>query len=174
VKSPRGILIVLAVVVGVLLLAAPALAATELNPYEKQLVALVNKQRAKRDLPRLRLNAKLLNAARGHSTEMSELKYFAHKSADGEAWSKRVIRYGYVRDGYSYWKAGENLYYGANLYSSPVACVSAWMKSKAHRRVILTRAFRNIGVGAVMTDTGYGDIDGTVWFFTMDVGRRIR
>ena len=47
------------------------------------------------------------------------------------------------------------------------------MKSPAHRAVILTRAFRDIGVGAVKTTDGYGSIDGTVWFFTLDLGRRI-
>ena len=47
------------------------------------------------------------------------------------------------------------------------------MKSKAHRAVILTKAFRDLGVGAVKTDDGYGNVDGPVWFFTLDLGRRI-
>jgi uncharacterized protein YkwD len=173
-KAPKGILIVLVVVLGTLLLAAPALANIKLNHYEKQLVSLVNKQRAKRGLAALQVNRKLVTAARGHSTEMGEVKYFDHPSASGETWSSRVMRYGYTRTGYDYWKAGENIYYGAQLYSSPVACVDAWMKSKAHRTVLLTKVFRDVGVGAVKTDTGYGDVDGTVWFFTMDVGRRIQ
>lgn len=173
-KTPKGILIVLAVVIGTLLLAAPALAATQLNQYEKQLVTLVNKERAKRGLAPLRVNGKLVEAARGHSAEMGGLKYFDHDSSDGESWSSRVVRYGYARQGYAYWKAGENIYYGAQLWSSPVACVGAWMKSRAHRTVLLTKVFRDIGVGAVKTDSGYGSIDGPVWFFTMDVGRRIQ
>ena len=44
---------------------------------------------------------------------------------------------------------------------------------EAHRAVILTRVFRHIGLGAVKTDTGYGSIDGAVWFFTLDAGRRV-
>jgi len=174
VRPPKSILIVLAVVICSLFSAAPALATVQLNSYEKQVVSLVNKQRAKRGLAKLRVNARLVSAARGHSTEMGEVKYFAHNSANGESWSRRVIRYGYKRSGYSYWKAGENIYWGSSLYSSPVACVNAWMHSKAHRTVILTKRFRDIGVGAVKTCTGYRGIDGTVWFFTMDVGRRIR
>jgi uncharacterized protein YkwD len=171
-KSPKGILLVLAILVGTLLLAAPALATTQLNNYEKQLINLVNKERAKRGLAQLRVNGKLVEASRSHSTEMGEAKYFDHSSADGEKWSSRVVRYGYKREGYDYWKAGENIYYGANIYSSPVACVDAWMKSKAHKAVLLTKVFRDVGVGAVKTDTGYGDIDGVVWFFTLDLGRR--
>ena len=173
-KSPKGILIVLIVVACSLLLAAPALATTQLNKYEKQVVTLINKERTKRGLAQLRVNAKLTESARGHSAEMGELKYFAHTSPGGENWSSRVVRYGYKRQGYDYWKAGENIYCGAMLYSSPVACVDAWMSSRSHRNVILTKVFRDLGVGAVKTETGYGDMDGTVWFFTMDIGRRIR
>ncbi len=92
---------------------------------------------------------------------------------DGETWSSRIVRYGYTRQGCSYWKAGENIYYGAGLYSSPCLVVRAWMASPAHRAVILTKVFRDIGVGAVKTDDGYGNIDGVVWFFTLDLGRRV-
>jgi uncharacterized protein YkwD len=172
-KSPKGILLVLAIVVATFLLAAPAaLASTQLNSYEKQLVTLINKERAKHGLPQLRVNAKLVDSARGHSAEMGEAKYFNHDSVSGESWSSRIVRYGYSRQGYSYWKAGENLYWGANIYSSPVLCLQAWMKSSQHRAVVLTKVFRDIGVGAVKTDSGYGDVDGTVWFFTLDLGRR--
>jgi uncharacterized protein YkwD len=173
VKTPRAIVIIFVTAVCTLFLAAPALAAVSLNNYEKQLVSVVNKQRAKHSLAQLRVNAKLVDAARGHSTDMAEQKFFAHNSPSGETWSSRIIRYGYTREGYSYWKVGENIYYGAGLYSSPYVAIKAWMASKAHRAVILTKVFRNIGVGAVKTDDGYGDIDGTVWFFTLDLGRRI-
>jgi len=55
---------------------------------------------------------------------------------------------------------------GAGLFSSPVLIVDKWMKSSMHRAVILTQSFRDLGVGAVS--------DGTVWFFTLDLGRRVR
>ena len=172
-KTPRGTIILFVVIVCALFLAAPALAATSLNDYEKQIVAAVNKQRAKYDLCQLRVNARLIEAARAHSADMGGRKYFDHDSPSGETWSSRIIRYGYSREGASYWKAGENIYYGAGLYSSPCLVVKAWMGSRAHRAVILTKVFRDIGVGAVKSDGGYGNIDGTVWFFTLDVGRRI-
>ena len=173
-KKPTGIVVVLLVLACSLFLAAPVLAATSLNSYEKQVVALVNKQRAKRGLVALRVNVKLVDAARAHSTEMGEHQYFSHASASGGAWSSRIIRYGYTREGYSYWKAGENIYYGAGLYSSPYLVVKAWMGSPGHRAVILTKTFRDIGMGAVKCDRGYSGVDGTVWFFTLDLGRRIR
>jgi uncharacterized protein YkwD len=174
VKSPKGILIVLAVVVCSFFLAAPALASTQLNGYEKQLVSLINKERAKHGLCALRVNVKLVNSARGHSTEMGQLKYFSHESQipQGESWSSRIVRYGYGRQGYHHWKAGENIYWGAQLYSSPVICVDSWMDSPAHRAVILTKGFRDLGVGAYKTDSGFGGVDGVVWVFTMDAGLR--
>ena len=169
----RPIVVILIAVVCSLALAAPALASTSLNSYEKQILALVNKQRAKHHLARLWVNTKLVNSARAHSTEMGEKKYFSHDSPTGEKWSARIVRHGYTKTGFSYWKAGENIYYGSGLYSSPIAVVKAWMASKAHRAVILTKVFRNIGIGAVKTDTGYDSCEGTVWFFTLDLGRRI-
>lgn len=173
-KSPKGILIVLAVVICSFFLAAPALASTQLNPYEKQLVSLINKERTKRGLSALRVNARLVDASRSHSAEMAQLNYFGHDSQNpqGESWSSRIVRYGYGRQGYGYWKAGENIYWGAQLYSSPVICVDSWMHSPEHRAVILTRTFRDLGVGAYKTDAGYQSVDGVVWVFTMDVGRR--
>ena len=189
-KSPKGILIVLAVVVGTLLLAAPALASIQLNNYEKQLVTLINKERAKRSLAQLRVNGKLITSSRAHSAEMGELDYFGHDSQNpqGESWSSRIVRYGYSRQGYSYWKAGENIFWGAGLYSSPYVVmygddmkaggkdkqVYGWMDSAAHRAVILTKNFRDIGVGAYKTEAGYQGVDGAVWVFTMDVGRRVQ
>ena len=174
-KTRAGIIIMLITMVCTLSLAAPALASTSLNTYEKQLLAQVNKQRAKYGLAQLRLNGNLVAAARAHSTDMGARKYFEHDSPapQSEAWSARIIRCGYTNQGYHYWRAGENIYYGAGICSSPVAVVDAWMKSKAHRAVILTKIFRDIGVGAVKMDDGYGAIDGTVWFFTLDLGRRI-
>ena len=171
-KTRIGIVIVLIAIVALLLWTAPVLAASQLNPYEQQLLSLVNKQRDRNGLAALRLNTKLVDSARAHSADMGEQKYFSHDSPNGETWSSRIVRYGYTPEGYSVWKAGENIYYGGGLYSSPVAVMQAWMKSAAHRQVILTKTFRDIGVGAVMTNDGYGKCQGTVWFFTLDLGRR--
>ena len=46
------------------------------------------------------------------------------------------------------------------------------MKSPMHRAVILTRAFRDIGLGAAMAADGFRKCTGAVWFFTLDLGRR--
>jgi uncharacterized protein YkwD len=174
-KTRTGIVILLIAMVCTLSLAAPAVASITLNNYEKQLITQVNKQRAKYGLSQLRLNGRLVSSARVHSADMGVRKYFAHDAPapNAEEWAARIIRCGYTKKGYSYWKAGENIYYGSGIWSSPVAVVDGWMKSRTHRAVILTRVFRDIGVGAVKTEDGYGNLDGSVWFFTLDLGRRI-
>jgi uncharacterized protein YkwD len=146
----------------------------QLTKAEQTLFDLVNKQRTKHGLAKLRVGTRLTNAARAHSREMGEAQYFAHDSASGETFARRLIRFGYVRTGYRFWKAGEDIYYGSGLYSSPVCVIDAWMKSPAHRAVILTQCFRDIGVGVYVAQQGYRGITCPVTFFTIDLGRRIR
>jgi uncharacterized protein YkwD len=174
-RTRCGIAIVLVALTALLFasLPAPATARVSLNSYEKQLVKLINHERAKRHLAKLRVNDKLVDAARSHSADMGEKQYFEHDSPGGETWSERIVRHGYTREGYATWKAGENIAWGAGLYSSPVAIVDQWMKSSMHRAVILTKDFRDLGMGAVSCD-GYGSVDGMVWFFTLDLGRRTK
>ncbi len=150
-----------------------AASALTLNKYEAQILKLVNAERAKRDLAPVGINGKLTKAARAHSAEMAAKRYFAHNSANGERWSSRLIRFGYTPSGCRYWKVGENIFWGGGLAASPVNVVDRWMASTAHRQVILTRAFRGAGIGAVRCDAGYGSCNGPVWFFTLDLGRRI-
>ena len=174
-KTRCGIVILLVALAALLFASLPAAApaGVSLNSYEQQLVKCINKERTARHLAKLRLNTRLVDSARAHSAEMGELKYFDHDSPTGESWSERIVRHGYTRDGYKSWKAGENIAWGAGLYSSPVAIVDAWMASSAHRDVVLTKDFRDVGVGAVSCD-GYGSVDGMVWFFTLDLGRRVK
>lgn len=150
--------------------AAPALT---LNKYETQILKLVNAERTKRGLAPVGINEKLTRAARSHSAEMGARQYFSHNSANGERFSSRIIRFGYTPYRCRYWKVGENIFWGSGLVASPVNVVDRWMSSPAHRGVILTSTFRSAGIGAVRCASGYSSCDGTVWFFTLDLGRRI-
>jgi len=172
----RRIMFALLVALAVLVLAAsaaPAFAGTQLNPYERQLVKCVNQERAKKDLPKLKVHSALVASARAHSADMGTQKYFQHDSLDGSSFADRIIAAGYDREDYRSWKAGENIAWGSGLFSSPVFIVSQWMGSPAHRAVILSKSLKEIGVGAVSTE-GYGSVEGTVWFFTMDLGARAK
>ena len=174
-KTRCGIVILLVALAALLFASLPAAASAgvSLSSYETQLFKQINKERSAHHLAKLRVNAKLVDAARAHSADMGEEQYFEHDSPSGETWSQRIVRHGYQREGFKSWKTGENIAWGANLYSSPVAIVDQWMKSPMHRAVILTKDFRDLGVGAVSCD-GFRGVDGEVWFFTLDLGRRAR
>src|SRR5947209_19609196 len=87
---------------GLLLLAVAAalLAATSQAPprthtarstsRESGVLADINVFRSAHDLPRLRLSSALGAAAREHSQQMAADGYFAHTSADGSAFWKRI------------------------------------------------------------------------------------
>jgi uncharacterized protein YkwD len=176
-KKRTAAIIAFAMLAALLVVSVPEVASASspsLNCYEKQVVNLVNQERTKRGLARLRVNAKLVNAARTHSTDMGDNQYFGHDSPTGESWSARIVNHGYRRVGYRVWKAGENIFWGAGLFSSPVMAVDQWMDSPAHRQVILTKDFRDLGIGAVEHEGGFGQCCGTVWFFTLDLGRRAK
>jgi uncharacterized protein YkwD len=148
--------------------AAPAQALTLTKP-EKKVLALVNHVRVAHGLHKLKMVATLERASRAHSREMVKLGYFGHSSASGEAFGARLIRFGYTTAGCTRWTVGEDIACGYSSGGSPKAIFKAWMKSRAHRAVILTKRFRNIGVGRA-TGTFKG-IPGVV-FFTLDCGVR--
>lgn len=171
---------IVAVIVGTLAtlllgVAGPAQAArVTLNDYEQLTLRLINQERAKRSLPLLSLNAKLTAAARAHSADMGERQYFAHTSPSGRTFRERIVKSSYTLDGYRAWRLGENLAWGAGLSAYPSEMVRRWMASARHRKVLLTRAFRAVGIGAVLWQDGYGDVENPVWFYTLDLGRRYR
>jgi uncharacterized protein YkwD len=142
----------------------------QLTKDEQLLVTLINQQRAKAGLKPVTVHTKLVAAARGHAVEMATKKYFRHDSYNGEHFDARIMRYGYSMSGYTYWRAGEDIYWGASLFSSPVAAVNAWMASSLHRAVILGANFRDIGVGTGFCSSFGGQSN--VTFYTLDMGRR--
>ena len=152
-----------------LLVVAPAASAITLTKPEKQLLTLINKARAKRGIPALKVNAKLQRAARAHSSQMIAKDYFSHNSANGEAFSKRLIRFGYTQTGCTSWKAGENIAYGAGLLGTPQAIMKAWMKSKGHKALILNRGLKECGIGRAAGE--FKTVEGT-YMFTLDCGKR--
>lgn len=111
-------------------------------------LCLLNRARAQHRLPPLRLNGKLSRAARAHSRDMVRRRYFAHESIDGRSFSQRIHAVRYVPRGAS-WSLGENIGWGSGSLAAPAALVRAWMRSPGHRANILSRSFRDIGIGIV-------------------------
>ena len=76
---------------------------------------------------------------------MVALHYFAHNGADGSPLS-RIRRARYIPR-YGFWTVGENLAYGSGRMSTPGAIMKAWMNSPEHKANILTRGYKEIGIG---------------------------
>ena len=155
-----------------LLAVAPAASAKSvtMTKPEKQLMTLVNHVRVKHHLHKLTMVASLERAARAHSRQMVRVGYFSHSSANGESFSARLIRFGYTTTGCTRWTVGENIAYGYQASGTPHAIFMAWWHSPAHRRVLLTKRLRNLGIGrAAGTFKG---VSGII-FFTLDCGVRV-
>ena len=153
-------LAVLAVAAGSLLaLAGPAAAAPCANATSrpgqasehvlaKATVCLVNRERTRRGMSSLRVNHRLSKAAVSHTLDMVEERYFEHVSKSGTDVVDRILSTGYL-GGVRSWLVGENLAWGTNSLSTPRRTVTNWMRSPGHRRNILNRRFREIGIGVV-------------------------
>lgn len=139
--------------------------------YENVLLREINQVRAQHGLSALQVSNPLNEAADYHSKTMAARGFFAHESADGTSFWKRVERF-YPSRGFGYWSAGENLAYGSPSMSADGA-VRAWMGSPGHRANILSTSWREIGIGAVQADSApgvYGGRPATI--ITTDFGIR--
>jgi len=139
------------------------------NDLEGALLVEINALRQRHGLAPLRVNARLRSAADSHSAAMATRGFFAHESADGSVFWKRVQRY-YAKT--RYWSVGENL-----LWSSPeidaAAALRMWMNSAPHRKNLLTARWREIGLSAVHIGAGPGVYRGMpVTVVTADFGVR--
>jgi uncharacterized protein YkwD len=107
---------------------------------------LLNKKRRMQGLRRLRGNGRLHRAAGRHVADMAQNHSFSHTSISGASFLDRIRRTGYLRRVRS-WSVGENIAWGTGELSTPRSIVAAWMRSPGHRANILSRRFREIGIG---------------------------
>jgi uncharacterized protein YkwD len=111
-------------------------------------LCLINAERTTRGIPALRLNARLSQAAVGHSSDMVTHHYFSHTTPSGRTFVDRIRRAGYLGRARS-WTIGENIDWGTEHFSTPSGALYSWMHSPPHRANVLRRSFREIGIGIV-------------------------
>jgi len=109
-------------------------------------LCILNAERVRHGLRTLRADRRLSEAADLHARDMARRRYFSHVSLDGSTFVDRIRRTGYLNGARS-WTLGENLAWGVGRRSSPRAILAAWMASDGHRANILSRSFRDIGIG---------------------------
>lgn len=135
------------VLVAVLVLSASSQAAT--NP-RTELLREMNSARKAHGLKPLKLNATLTKPAVSQSRYLANTGRLDHMGADGSPFWVR-----FYRAGYSKRKAiGENLgMVGGCNSNAGRMMVRMWLDSPGHRRNLLSKAYRNVGL-AIVSDSG--------------------
>jgi uncharacterized protein YkwD len=120
-----------------IVLVGPAQGAS-LTQREKALVKAVNHARKAHRVRPLRVDFRLVRAARAHTITMLRIDVLTHGSFGARLASSgaRGPRF------------GENLAFGTGSLGSARAVVRAWLASPDHRANLLRPGFRRIGLGA--------------------------
>lgn len=106
---------------------------------EREIIRLVNDERAKRGLPRVEENWQISRVARIKSEDMINNNYFSHNSPIYGSPFKMLSSFGI-----NYTQAAENIALG-QLTARQV--MDSWMNSPGHRANILNANYNQIGVG---------------------------
>lgn len=133
------------------------------DPYqmEKDLLSVLNRERAAHGLPAVRLSSGLVGLARKHSAEMARRNVLTHDSAAGRSFTDRL-----VDAGIPFAANGENV---AESWSPAAESIhQSFMNSPGHRANVLNRDFDEVGIGIVR-----GPVN--VYFVTEDfIGSLVR
>jgi uncharacterized protein YkwD len=174
--AARRVVVLLTALVLTLALAAgagagPRARSVTLRSLESGVLAQINDFRHAHRLARLRLSVQLDGAARQHSLQMAADGYFAHESADGSVFWRRIQRF-YPSAQSRTWSVGENL-----VWSSPALdahhALALWLASPEHRANLMNPRWREIGVAAVHAASAPGVYHGlAVTIITTDFGVR--
>ncbi len=115
----------------------PENAPVDEHAFIKEVVDLVNAERAKEGLSPLSVNTNVQAAAMVRAKECEQL--FSHTRPDGSSFTTAL-----KEQNVSYKNAGENIAWGQK---SPQEVMNAWMNSSGHRANIMNPNFTTIGVG---------------------------
>jgi hypothetical protein len=111
----------------------------------------VNQLRLQHNLPPLKLNAQLCDAAQAYAETLAQTGAIAHTDAHG-----RRADYRASAAGYFYHRLGENLAAGQLTWER---ALHAWLNSPDHRANLLTADYRELGIGFAGSASRYR----TVW-----------
>ena len=96
--------------------------------------------------------------------------YFSHTAPDGGTLAPRVRAAGY--SGRDAFEAGEALGTGTEELGTPQSIVLAWLASPPHRRILLARRFRDVGVGVRLRAAPDRDPRGATYVLHTGLRRR--
>jgi uncharacterized protein YkwD len=114
--------------------------------FVRAVLCLQDAQRRKRGLTALRPRRDLSIAAARHARDMVRRRYFGHVSPTGTQPANRAIAVGY--SGGHKTSVGENMLSHSTSITARAA-IRFWLGSPSHRRDLLRRRWREVGVGVV-------------------------
>lgn len=170
----RGRLLVMALAAAVIAAAllASASPAAGAGPIQQDAVTAwviteeINRARAEEGLRGLRRSDGLARGAAFHAASMAREGYFGHSDL-----GRRLSAF-YPGGDPAKRSVGETLYWTASLVT-PAAVVSRWLSSPSHRRALLAKRWRDVGVAVVRAVAAPGAFGGqTVTIVVVDFGRR--
>lgn len=102
-------------------------------------------------------NPLLAQAAQGHAEALSEGRAEGHFGIDGSDPLQRITAEGYLPLAF-----GENVAFGG---ADPGLVVEAWLRSPAHREVLLDPSVHEVGLGGMLS------LDRPIWVANFGSGR---
>lgn len=137
-------------------------------------LCLVNRERAERDLGKLKPVGVLDQVAAAYAKRMVRERFFDHTSPDGATFVTRIKRTSYLRGDLKRWSVAENLAWATGGLATPTKVVQGWMHSSGHRRNILTGRFTELGLGVAPGVPRAGLGDGPAATYVNEFGERRR
>jgi uncharacterized protein YkwD len=167
-KRSGGIQII---VLAAALLSGPAAASASASTADgaadaNEIVRLANAVRAQHGLRPLQRSHVLDRSAVMKGEEIRGCRAFSHTPC-GISFMRTFVRTGYVRGGA---RVGENLYWGSGSLGTPTSAIAGWLHSPPHRANLLSRGWRDVGVGTVYAPSLFGASN--VRLFVLQFGRR--
>nr|MBA3531666.1 CAP domain-containing protein [Ardenticatenales bacterium] len=104
---------------------------------EQLLLQRVNEARAANNLPPLRLNAQLSQAAVAHVADMQQNQNRSHRGRDGSTYGQRIARAGYGAA-----DTNEAIGWGYTMDRM----VAWWLRSPVHRPILLSPHLQEVGI----------------------------
>jgi uncharacterized protein YkwD len=117
---------------------------------EQEMVRLLNAERAKAGLVRVRVDQRLMSIARRRSTDMATKHYFSHVQPDGRSVFDLISE-----AGIKWYAAGEIIAWNnwRSLADSAIAARDGWMGSAGHRGIVLSTSYNYVGIGLAIDAT---------------------
>jgi uncharacterized protein YkwD len=126
---------------------------------QRAVVCEINRVRGRRGLAPVAIDARLTRMAGTFARAMVSRGFFSHVGPGGATLHERLRAAGYRGR-----SAGEVLAWGQGRLATPRAAVRSWLHSPPHRRVLLGRNYRDIGVGVELGNPFGGAMRGSATY----------